>query len=210
MGLSPHSDIAGAKKVLTDAGYVMGSDGLFRTKSGQKLTIDVTNPSSFSDYAQGDAMIAGWLRKAGIDARFVGQSVTAWSSDIATGNFQLTQHWAQTSVAPYQLYNAWLNSAQATSNAAGDFERLKSPEVDAALAKLGSDTTVSDQQRDIAPIEQFVATNLPIIPTVYGVVFDEYNTTKFDGWPSQTNPYQSGSPNTPTNEVVVLHLKPKS
>ena len=47
------------------AGYVMGSDGLFRTKSGQKLTIDITDPSSFSDYATGDQMIAGWLRKAG-------------------------------------------------------------------------------------------------------------------------------------------------
>ena len=49
--LNPHSDIAGAKQVLQQAGYVMGSDGLFRTKSGQKLTIDITNPSSFSDYA---------------------------------------------------------------------------------------------------------------------------------------------------------------
>jgi peptide/nickel transport system substrate-binding protein len=210
MTLNSHADVAAAKKVLTDAGYVMGSDGLFRTKSGQKLTIDVTNPSSFSDYAEGDAMIAQWLRAAGIDAHFVGQSVTAWSSDIASGNFQLTQRWAQTSVAPYQLYNAWLNSAQATSNAAGDFERLKDPQVDAQLAKLAGDQTVADTQRDLGPIEQYVAKNLPIIPTVYGVVFDEYNTTKFDGWPSATNPYESGSPNTPTNEVVVLHLKPTS
>jgi peptide/nickel transport system substrate-binding protein len=210
MSLNLHSDIAGAKKVLQDAGYVMGSDGMFRTKSGQKLTIDITNPSSFSDYAQGDALIANWLRQAGIDAHFVGQSVTAWSSDLAKGNFQLTQHWAQTSVAPYQLYNAWLNSAQATSNAAGDFERLREPTVDSALAKLASDNTVADQQRDLGPIEQYVATNLPVIPTVYGVVFDEYNTSKFDGWPTESNPYQSGSPNTPTNEVVVLHLKPKA
>ena len=140
MTLNAHSDIAGAKKVLTDAGYTMGSDGMFRTKSGQKLSIDITNPSSFSDYAQSDAMIAGWLRKAGIDARFVGQSVTAWSSDLAKGNFQMTSHWAQSSVAPYQMYNAWLNSALATSNAAGNFERLREPQVDAALAKLGSDT----------------------------------------------------------------------
>jgi peptide/nickel transport system substrate-binding protein len=208
--LNPHSDIAGAKQVLQQAGYVMGSDGLFRTKSGQKLTIDVTNPSSFTDYATGDQMIAGWLRKAGIDARFVGQSVTAWSSDIATGNFQLTQHWSQTSVAPYQLYNDWLNSAQATNNAAGDFERLKDPQVDAQLAKLAADNTAADQAADVAPIEQYVANNLPIIPTVYGVVFDEYNTAKFTGWPSDANPYESGSPNAPTNEVVILRLRPVS
>ena len=203
-------DVAGAKSVLQQAGYVMGSDGLFRTKSGQKLSIDITNPSSFADYAAGDALIAKQLRAAGIDARFVGQSVDAWSSDIATGNFQLTQHWSQTSVAPYQLYNDWLNSAQATNNAAGDFERLKNPQVDAMLGKLAADSSVADQQTDLGPIEKYVADNLPIIPTVYGVVFDEYNTGKFSGWPTQDNPYESGSPNTPTNEVVILHLTPRS
>ena len=208
--LNPHSDIAGAKRVLQQAGYVLGSDGLFRTKSGQKLTIDITNPSSFSDYATGDQMVAGWLRKAGIDARFVGQSVTAWSSDIATGNFQLTSHWSQTSVSPYQLYNSWLNSALATNNAAGNFERLKDPNIDAQLGKLATANSAADQQAAVAPIEEYVAQNLPIIPTVYGVVFDEYNTSKFTGWPSASNPYESGSPNTPTNEVVILHLRPTS
>jgi peptide/nickel transport system substrate-binding protein len=206
--LPAHPDVAGAKTVLKQAGYVMGSDGMFRTKSGQKLSIDITNPSSFSDYAAGDALIAKQLRAAGIDARFVGQSVDAWSSDIATGNFQLTQHWSQTSVAPYQLYNDWLNSAQATDNAAGDFERLKDPNVDAMLTKLATDNSVADQKADLAPIEKYVAENLPIIPTVYGVVFDEYNTGKFDGWPTEDNPYESGSPNAPTNEVVILHLRP--
>jgi len=206
--ISPHSNIAAAKAVLEQAGYVMGSDGFFRTKSGQELTIDITNPSSFSDYATGDQMIAGWLRKAGIDATFVGQSTNAWGADIADGNFQLTQHWSQTSVSPYQLYNDWLNGAQATSNAAGDFERLKDPTVDSDLAKAASANSVSDESADLAPIEQYVATNLPVIPTVYGVVFDEYNTSKFTGWPSASNSYESGSPNTPTNEVVILRLHP--
>ena len=208
--LPAHADPAAAKQVLEQAGYVMGSDGFFRTKSGQELSLDITNPSSFADYATGDQLIAGWLRKAGINATFVGQSVTAWSSDIATGNFQLTAHWSQTSVSPYQLYNDWLNSAQATNNAAGDYERLKDPTVDAALNKLAADNTVATQQADLAPIEQYVASNLPIIPTVYGVVFDEYNTSKFTGWPTASTPYESGSPNTPTNEVVILRLRPIS
>ncbi len=206
--LPAHADIAAAKAVLKAAGYVLGSDGLFTTTSGRKLSIDITNPSSFADYAAGDAMIARWLREAGIDATFVGQSVTAWSADIASGNYQLTQHWSQTSVAPYQLYNDWLNSAQATSNAAGDYERLDDPQVDAELRKLAADNTVAAQQADLAPIERYVATNLPIIPTVYGVVFDEYNASRFTGWPSAADPYESGSPNAPTNEVVILHLRP--
>ena len=208
--LNAHSDIAGAKQVLQQAGYVMGSDGLFRTKSGQKLTINITNPSSFADYAAGDQLIAQQLRQAGIDASFVGQSVTAWSSDIASGNFQLTSHWSQTSVSPYQLYNDWLNSALVTNQSAGNYERLKDPNVDAMLNKLAQANSDADQAADVAPIEQYVAQNLPIIPTVYGVVFDEYNTGKFTGWPSESNPYESGSPNTPTNEVVILRLRPVS
>ncbi|MGN6870927.1 MAG: ABC transporter substrate-binding protein [Solirubrobacteraceae bacterium] len=208
--LNAHSDIAGAKQVLQQAGYVLGSDGLFRTKSGQKLTINITNPSSFADYAAGDQLIAQQLRKAGIDASFVGQSVTAWSSDIASGNFQLTSHWSQTSVSPYQLYNDWLNSALVTNQSAGNYERLKDPNVDAMLNKLAQANSDADQAADVAPIEQYVAQNLPIIPTVYGVVFDEYNTGKFTGWPSESNPYESGSPNTPTNEVVILRLRPVS
>ena len=208
--LNAHSDIAGAKQVLQQAGYVMGSDGLFRTKSGQKLTINITNPSSFADYAAGDQLVAQQLRQAGIDAPFVGQSVTAWSSDIASGNFQLTSHWSQTSVSPYQLYSDWLNSALVTNNSAGNYERLKDPNVDAMLNKLAQANSDADQAADVAPIEQYVAQNLPIIPTVYGVVFDEYNTGKFTGWPSDSNPYESGSPNTPTNEVVILRLRPVS
>jgi peptide/nickel transport system substrate-binding protein len=51
---------------------------------------------------------------------------------------------------------------------------------------------------------------LPVIPTLYGAAFDEYDTSGFTGWPSATNPYESGSPSTPTNEVVVLHLSPTS
>jgi peptide/nickel transport system substrate-binding protein len=76
------------------------------------------------------------------------------------------------------------------------------------LNKLAADNTVSGQQNDLAPLEKYVADNLPIIPTVYGVVFDEYNTGKFTGWPTQANAYESGSPNAPTNEVVILHLRP--
>jgi peptide/nickel transport system substrate-binding protein len=63
------------------------------------------------------------------------------------------------------------------------------------------------ESQALLPIEKFVAGNLPIIPTVYGAAFMEANASQITGWPSPSNPYESGSPNAPTNEVVVLHLK---
>ena len=152
--------------------------------------------------------IAGWLRQAGIDANFVGQAVTAWSADIADGNYQLTQHWSQTSVSPYQLYNDWLNGAQATSNAAGDFERLKDPQVDAMLSKLAADNSVS-LSRPTSPRSSSTwrTTCRSSRPSTASCSTNTTRASSPAGRPT-SNPYESGSPNTPTNEVVVLHLKP--
>ena len=122
----------------------------------------------------------------------------------------LTMHWSQTSVSPYQLYDDWLNGALATkTNRAGNFEGLKSAAVNNDLTKLASAATVAQQVKALGPIETYVATNLPLIPTVYGVSWGEYNTGDFNGWPTQSNEYESPQPSTPQNEVVVLHLTPK-
>lgn len=208
--LSPHANPKAAEKVLKQAGYKKDSHGYFAL-NGKQVTLDVTDPSNYQDYALDDQIVAANLKKAGIDATFVGQSDTGWASDIADGNFQLTEHWSQTSVSPYQLYSDWLNGALATkTNRAGNYEGLKSAAVDADLTKLAGAATPAQEAKDVAPIEQYVAKNLPIIPTVYGAVFDEYNTSQFTGWPSASDEYESGSPNAPTNEVVILHLKPKS
>jgi peptide/nickel transport system substrate-binding protein len=206
--LNAHADPAAADAVLNKAGYTI-KNGFYQYK-GKPVTINITDPSSYTDYAETDALVAQELKKAHINAAFVGQSATAWAADVADGNFEMTSHWAQTSISAYQLYDYWLNSALATKNAAGNYERLHNKAIDADLAKLASQTTVAGQLRYLTPIEEYVANSVPIIPTVYGAAFDEYNTSRFSGWPSASNPYESGSPNVPTSEVVVLHLHPTS
>jgi peptide/nickel transport system substrate-binding protein len=206
--LSPGANPKAAERVLKAAGYK--KVGKWFALHGKVVKITVTDPAAYSDYATDDEIVANDLKAAGIDASFDGLAVNQWNADMATGNFQLTMHWSQTSVAPYQLYNDWLNGALATkSNRAGDFEGLKNAGVDKMLTTLAGASTVAQQVKDLAPIEQYVATNLPVIPTVYGVSWGEYNTGTFSGWPTPTNEYESAQPSAPTNEVVVLHLTPK-
>ncbi|WP_298208587.1 ABC transporter substrate-binding protein [Ferrimicrobium sp.] len=198
-----------ADTVLKNAGYTIGSNGYYQL-NGKTVTIQVTDPSSYSDYAADDEIVAADLQKAHIDATFVGQSVSAWSSDVASGNFQLTEHWSAQGITPYQQYDGWLASSLATTAATGDYERLNDPAINADLANLAQASTLSQQRTALVPIATYVATNLPVIPTVYGAAFDEYNDTNFVGWPTPSNPYESGQPDNPTNEVVVLHLSPRS
>ena len=212
---SATADPTGAKAVLKAAGYTLDSKGFF-AKGGKEVAITITDPSAYTDYAADDALVAQELKAAGINATFSGQAVTTWNSDIASGNFELTMHWSNGGLTPYNMYEGWLDSALAKgSTATGDYERLNSPTIDAALAKLQGASTTAEQTTDLAPIANFVADNLPIIPTTTASEWFEYNSQHFVGWPTEDNPYETGQPsgtnNGPgsgTDEVVILHLHP--
>lgn len=214
----PTSDAAKAKQILQQAGWTLGSDGFF-SKGGKELSVTITDPASYTDYAASAALIAQQLKQAGINASFSGTTVDAWTSAVSTGNFQLTIHWSNNGITPYNLYDNWLDSSLASTagGATGDYERLKNPMIDAQLKKLNGDSTVAQQAADLEPIERYVAENLPVIPTTTAAAWFEYNSQHFDGWPTEQNPYESGQPSgnnngqsTGTDEVVILHLKPKS
>ncbi len=215
--VSAHSDAAAAKQILTKAGYTLGSNGFF-SKGGKEVSLTIVDPSAYTDYAEVDSIVAQELRAAGIDATFQGLSVDAWNSDVASGNFQLTSHWSNGGITPYNMYEGWLDSALASGNSAtGDYERLNDPAVNAMLATLAGAETTAQQTAALAPIAQYVAANLPVIPTTTASQWFEYNSQNYTGWPTQDNPYETGQPsgtnNGPgsgTDEVVILHLVPRS
>ena len=209
---------AAAEQVLTKAGYTKGSDGFF-SKGGQKVSITIVDPSAYSDYATDDALVAQELRAAGIDATFSGISVDAWNADVASGDFQLTMHWNIPGITPYNMYDYWLDSSLSSGSAAnaatGDYERLNSPAMDAALAKLAGDSTTAQQTTDLVPLEQYVATQVPVIPTPTASEWFEYSSKNYVGWPTQANPYDTGQPSgtnngpgTGSDLVVILKLHP--
>jgi peptide/nickel transport system substrate-binding protein len=85
------------------------------------------------------------------------------------------------------------------------------------LATLAGASTVAQQTSDLVPIEKYVAANLPVIPVTTASEWFEYNSQHFVGWPTQQNPYETGQPSgtnnnagSGTDEVVILHLRPRS
>jgi peptide/nickel transport system substrate-binding protein len=208
---------AAAEQVLTKAGFTKGSNGFF-AKNGQTVALTIVDPAAYTDYAQVDELVAQQLRAAGIDATFQGLSVNAWNADVADGDFQLTSHWSNGGLTPYNMYDGWLDSSLASGSAAtGDYERLNNPTINAELATLAGAADTAAQTQALVPIEQFVASNLPIIPTTTASQWFEYNSQNYTGWPTEQNPYETGQPSgtnngnsTGTNEVVILHLRPRT
>jgi peptide/nickel transport system substrate-binding protein len=216
MTQSGTSDPSAAKSILEKAGWTL-KNGFFY-QGGKELSLTIVEPTSYTDYAADASLVAQQLKAAGINVSYDGVSVNAWDSDVSTGDFQLTIHWSSGGITPYQLYDNWLDDTLVTpSSATGDYERLKDPAIEADLQKLNSDKTVAEQATDLAPIEKYVATNLPVIPTTTAADWFEYDSQDFTGWPTQSDPYDSGQPsgtnNGPgsgTDEVVLLHLKAAS
>jgi peptide/nickel transport system substrate-binding protein len=207
-------NISQAKSTLTKAGFTMGSNGFF-SKGGKEVSLQITAPSSFADWVEAGSLMVQSLRSAGINATFVGQSVAGWRADVASGDFQLTPYWETLSpgITPYPLYNDTLNSAVTApigKPASGDFERLNSPAINADLANLASAGTYAQEMAALTPIEQYMASNLPVIPVVADAAFDEFSTKNLVGWPDASNPYANGIPGGLNNEVVLLHLRPAS
>jgi peptide/nickel transport system substrate-binding protein len=216
MTMSTQANAAAASTVLKNAGYTKGSNGFYQ-KGGKTVSVTLISPSAYTDYAEVGSIAAQELKNAGIDATFQGISVNAWNADMANGNFTLAEHWSNGGVTPYNLYDNWLDSALSSPTAAtGDYEGLKEPSIDAALAKVAGAPTVAEQTAALAPIEKYVEQNLPVIPITTASDWFEYNSRHWVGWPTQSNPYESGQPSgtnnnagTGTDEVVILHLSPR-
>jgi peptide/nickel transport system substrate-binding protein len=214
--VSATGNAAAAQAVLAKAGYTKGPAGFF-SKGGKTVSVTLISPSAYTDYAEVGSIAAQELKSAGIDATFQGISVNAWNADMGDGNFSLAEHWSNGGITPYNLYDNWLNSALDNgTSATGDYEQLKNPAIDAALAKLAGAPTVAAQTAALAPIERYVAANLPVIPVTTASDWFEYNSQHWVGWPTQSNPYESGQPSgtnnnagTGTDEVVILHLRPR-
>jgi len=208
--LSGKANPKAADAVLKAAGAKL-KGGWYYIK-GKKIVITITDPSDYTDYAEDDTIMAQNLVKAHIDASFDGLGDAAWYAALANGTFgSATSHWSNSSIVMYGVYEGWLDDTldNGTSNS-GDFEGIHSSKMQKDLKALAGATTLKATLKAITPIEEYVATQYPVIPTVYGASFDEYSTVHFTGWPTKSNAYESGSPNAPTNEVIVLHLTPVS
>ncbi|MGC9221802.1 MAG: ABC transporter substrate-binding protein [Solirubrobacteraceae bacterium] len=208
--LSPKSNPKAADAVLKAAGAKL--KGGWYYINGKKIVISISDPTTYTDYAEDAKLISAELRAAHVDAYFNGMTADQWNADVADGHYgSAIIHWGDSVISPYGVYNYWLNSTLNNGKTNdGDFEGLKNKALDKDLSKLAGVGTRKAEVTNLTPLEEYVAKQLPVIAMVYGASFDEYNSGAFTGWPTASNQYESGSPNTPTNEVIVLHLKPTS
>lgn len=203
-----------AEQYLQQAGFTKGSDGIYADKNGKKLSMSLVVVGAWSDFMSDTQNIQKDLKAVGIDAKInsVGD-YTPYYTALQSGNYDGGICWTNGGPTPFYPLFGMLdsaNSAKAGQNVAGtNFERWSDPATDKLLTQYETSNDANAQKQAIYGLEDIMVKQLPAIPLVVNVSWNEYTTSHFTGWPDENNPYEVGSPyNAPQNENIVLHLKP--
>ena len=181
-----------AKKLLEEAGFKMGKDGIFVGKNGKKLIVNLSVVTGWTDWVTDVRLISQDLKKIGILVNIKSTTFSTYMASLSTGSFDMALMWTGSGPSPYFTFKARMsskNSAPIGKSAPANYERWEDPITNSALQIYRESTSLFLKKRTMAILEWVMLTQVPFAPLYYGPVWYEYNTTHFVGWPTKENPY---------------------
>ena len=147
------------------------------------------------------------MQALGIDANVRPAEFSAWFSGLQRGDFDLAVSWSTDGPTPYAFYR-WLLSPDTVlpvgEVSAGNWHRFDNPEAKQALDAFERTADPAEQRELINQVQRRFAETLPAIPLFPNPQWAAFSTRRFEGFPTQDNPYASPSPNPLPNALLVL------
>jgi peptide/nickel transport system substrate-binding protein len=217
--ISDGGDVAAAGALMRRGGYHEGPLGYWASASGQRVAFTIEDPQGTA-LAVFAAVAAQQLRAAGFDVTAKVVPAQQWSTDLAGGRFGSSVVPSPDGPSPYYMYQDWLDPALVVHGRAvgGNYEQL-SPATEPSMARTAtselalyenSPTGSARSASAIRALADFVSHQLPVVPLVYGVAWDEFSTRHATGWPDSQDTYEPAAPVAPFAEYTVLQLQPSS
>jgi peptide/nickel transport system substrate-binding protein len=201
-------DKTAAAAAFTLAGYTL-TGGKLVDKGGKQAAMTIVMPTNFSDWVAAATEVRTELGAAGIKVTLDLPQYAQYSTTIQAGTFDAAIGGFGGTGNPYTDFNNALNSSFATAlntPTSNNFERFKSPTVDAALAALASATAMPAQLKATETLEQVMYTQVPVVLMYYGGSWGLFSTKNFTGWPSAAHPYTLPTNYSNAMLVVLTHL----
>jgi peptide/nickel transport system substrate-binding protein len=191
------ANISAAATVLKNAGYKMGSDGIYNDPSGAPLKVAIQVISGYTDYVQDVQIAQQQLKQAGIDLEVDSESYQQFTSNQDSGNFQLLIDNFGYTPSAYSYYYDLLDSTLApksgTPDTVGNYGGYDNAQVDADLSTIAGTTSTATQNAAFDDIEQHVVDDLPVIPLFDQQNEQEFNSGAVTGYPTKADPYASAA-----------------
>lgn len=151
------TDVAAANKLLDDAGWTLGSDGV-RTKNGQRLEVTVTMTMTFPEYQTATLILADQLKAIGAALKIDAAAGSVQIPKIRKGDFQMCIINASGGV---KGLNQALNSANI---GASNFAQVNDPQIDTLLNQALGEVDDTKRGALFAQVQDLALAQYPVIP----------------------------------------------
>ncbi|MFC7455869.1 ABC transporter substrate-binding protein [Brachybacterium sp. GCM10030267] len=184
-----------ARRVLEDAGYTEGSDGIYE-KDGVRVSMTASCPSGWSDFVTALDTLAQQYKEVGIELIPQQVSVNEWNDSKAKGTFQLVIDSVGQGPAPdpYYPYRTHFSTESTVpvgenGNPYQNITRFSDQALDDALEAASGTDDVEEKKQQYFTVQQRLVEQMPAIPLLIGSSLTEYNNSRVTGWPTQEDPY---------------------
>jgi peptide/nickel transport system substrate-binding protein len=209
-------DIERANALLDEAGYERGDEGFRLDEDGEPLTFEILTVSGWSDWVRAAQVISRGFADIGVRASVRTYDFGAWFQRVQEGDFDLSLGWSYEGPTPYTFYR-WLMASETVEPvgdiAPGNWHRFGSARADSVLKAFEGEADPDGQRRLSAQLQRIFAAEAPAIPLYPNPSWAEFNTGRFEGFPTAENPYADPSPNKFDRGEVLLvltTLRPRS
>lgn len=183
-----------ANKMLDDAGYARGADGVRANPDGTPWAFELIMVNGFSDWLAVAPTIKENLDSLGFNITInnydPGQTFGKWF----VGDFQMSLYFGIDADTPYTYYRNIMSSE--TFHPVGEqtgfgqnFWRVVVPEADVQLEKFASTGDTAVQKEAALELQKIFADNAPVIPLWHAPTFYCYSDAQVGGWANEDNPF---------------------
>lgn len=165
------NDIAGANKLLDDAGIVDSDGDGFRELDGEKLSYKVQCPNGWSDWSAAIEIVAAAGKQIGIEIQTYYPEKTVHVNDYATGNFDMAMAytpsagiscpWARAVAIMSNRYN------DLEMNMSGNYGHYSNPAAEEILNKIPYESDAAKLKEMYTELSRIYLEDVPSVSLMY-------------------------------------------
>jgi peptide/nickel transport system substrate-binding protein len=205
-------DVDRANQILDDAGFTRDGD-VRTTPDGTAMEYELNVVSGWSDWVQSCQIMADSLADVGIKATVTPYDQATWQTRVQNGEFTMSIGWSDQGATVFNFYRGIMSSETKKpigESSTQNWHRFASEDADALLAQFAG-TSDEAVQRDLAnQLQQVYADSVPAVPLFPGPQWGQFNTARFEGFPSEEDPYAILSTYANERGIVMNNLTPKA
>jgi len=162
---------------------------------GTPLKFTLNTVTGFTDWIAMSQIMVQNLKAVGIELTVAQTDFGGWIGLRQKGNYDITFN-TITGATPYHFYRNTMATSllKPVGEAAtvGNYERYSGGKADALLNDYVATSDVSKQKEIATQLQKVFADEAPLVPLMPLPMWYEYNTTRFEGFPTKDNPYVPG------------------